>query len=40
MEDSTEDPIVIHDFPSSLEFTDKVNQTMDDPELNEVSPNQ
>jgi len=37
VEESTEDQIIIHDLPSSLEFTDIVHHTVDDPELNEVS---
>jgi len=37
VEESTEDQIIIHDLPSSLEFTDIVHHTVDDPELNEVA---
>lgn len=37
IEESSEEQIIIHDLPSSFEFTDIVNHTVDDPELADVS---
>jgi len=36
IEESTEEQIIIHDLPSSLELTDIVHHSVDDPELSEV----
>lgn len=37
LEEATEEQIIIHDLPSSLEFTNIVHHTVDDPELTEVA---
>jgi len=36
IEESSEDQIIIHDLPSSLELTDIVHHSVEDPELSEV----
>jgi len=36
IEESSEEQIIIHDLPSSLEFTDIVHHSVEDPELTEV----
>ena len=36
IEESSEEQIIIHKLPSSLEFTDIVHHSVDDPEITEV----
>ena len=36
IEESSEEQIIIHKLPSSLEFTDIVHHSVDDPEVTEV----
>ena len=36
IEESSEEQIIIHNLPSSLEFTDIVHHSVDDPEITEV----